>query len=88
MNPWPGAFTLVRTAENSVKQLKVHRALPVHRVSGRPGIVQRLGNRGVLVACGQGALLLLEVQLEGKRRMDAVEFVRGFALPVGIALGV
>jgi len=88
MNPWPGAFTLVRTVENSVNQLKVHRALPLHRVSGRPGIVQRLGNRGVLVACGQGALLLLEVQLEGKRRMDAVEFVRGFALPVGIALGV
>jgi methionyl-tRNA formyltransferase len=88
MNPWPGAFTLVRTAENSVKQLKVHRALPVHRLSGRPGVVQHLGNRGVLVACGQGALLLLEVQLEGKRRMSAVEFVRGFALPAGIALGV
>jgi methionyl-tRNA formyltransferase len=88
MNPWPGAFTLVRTAENSVKQLKVHRALPVQRVSGPPGVVQRLGNRGVLVTCGQGALLLLEVQLEGKRRMRAMEFVRGFALPVGIALGV
>ena len=43
----------------------------------------RIGNRGVLVACGQGALLLLEVQLEGKRRMSAAEFVRGFALPVG-----
>lgn len=87
MNPWPGAFTLVGTAENSVKQLKVHRALPAHRVSGPPGVVQRLGNRGVLVTCGQGALLLLEVQLEGKRRMSATEFVRGFALPVGIALG-
>ncbi len=88
MNPWPGAFTLVRTAENPVKQLKVHRALPVHRVSGPPGVVQRLGNRGILVTCGQGALLLLEVQLEGKRRMSAAEFVRGFALPVGITLGV
>jgi methionyl-tRNA formyltransferase len=88
MNPWPGAFTLVRTAENLVKQLKVHRALPVHRVSGPPGVVQRIGNRGVLVACGRGALLLLEVQLEGKRRMSVVEFVRGFALPVGTAFGL
>ncbi len=88
MNPWPGAFTLVRTIENSVKQLKVHRALPVHRLSGPPGVVQRIGNRGVLVACEPGALLLLEVQLEGKRRMSAVEFVRGFPLPIGAVLGL
>jgi methionyl-tRNA formyltransferase len=88
MNPWPGAFTLVRTIENSVKQLKVHRALPVHRLSGPPGVVQRIGNRGVLVACERGALLLLEVQLEGKRRMSAVEFVRGFPLAVGAVLGL
>jgi len=87
MNPWPGAFTLVRTIEDSARKLKIHRALPVHRVSGQAGVVNRLGNRGVLVSCGRGALLLLEVQLEGKRRMSAVEFVRGFALPVGTALG-
>lgn len=87
MNPWPGAFTLVRTAENLVKQLKIHRALPVHRVSGQKGVVRRIGNRGVLVACARGALLLLEVQLEGKRRISAVEFVRGFPLPVGTVLG-
>ncbi len=87
MNPWPGAFTLVRTTEDSARKLKIHRSLPVHRVSGQAGVVNRLGNRGVLVSCGRGALLLLEVQLEGKRRMSAVEFVRGFALPVGTALG-
>jgi methionyl-tRNA formyltransferase len=87
MNPWPGAFTLVRTAEDSVKKLKIHRALPVHRVSGQAGFVHRIGNRGVLITCGQGALLLREVQLEGKRRMSATEFVRGFAFPVGTALG-
>jgi methionyl-tRNA formyltransferase len=87
MNPWPGAFTLVRTDENSEKKLKVYRALPVHRVSGQAGVVSRMGERGVVVACGQGALLLLEVQLEGKRRMSAPEFVRGFALPMGTMLG-
>jgi methionyl-tRNA formyltransferase len=88
VNPWPGGFTLLRTSEGSAKKLKVHRALPVHRVSGQAGVVHRLGDRGVLVSCGQGGLLLLEVQLEGKRRMTAVEFVRGFALPVGTALGL
>ena len=87
MNPWPGAFTLIRTSDVSVKKLKIHRALPVHRVSGQAGRVDSLGNRGVLVACGLGSLLLLEVQLEGKRRMNALEFVRGFRLPVGTVLG-
>jgi len=87
MNPWPGAFTLARTAENEVKKLKIHRALPVHRISGEKGVVHRIGNRGILVACGRGALLLLEVQLEGKRRMSAAEFIRGFAMPVGTVLG-
>ncbi len=42
--------------------------------------------RGVVVGTGKGALLLLEVQLEGKRRMSAAEFLRGFALPMGTAL--
>jgi methionyl-tRNA formyltransferase len=88
MNPWPGAFTLVRTSEDSVKKLKVHRALPIHRLLGQPGVVNRIVNRGVFVACGQGALLLSELQLEGKRRMSAVDFVRGFPLPVGTALGL
>jgi methionyl-tRNA formyltransferase len=89
MNPWPGAFTLVRNQEKSAQKIKIHRALPVHRVSGESGAVQHIGNRGVLVACGGGGgLLLLEVQLEGKRRMSGVEFVRGFAIPVGTVLGL
>jgi methionyl-tRNA formyltransferase len=85
MDPWPGAFTLVRAPDGTVRKLKVHRALPIHRFTGKSGVVSRVGNRGMVVACGRGALLLLEIQLEGKRRMAAVEFVRGFALPVGTA---
>jgi methionyl-tRNA formyltransferase len=87
MNPWPGAFTFIPTPGDSVKKLKIHRALPIHRASGHEGVVHRIEDRGVVVTCGRGALLLLEVQLEGKRRMSAVEFVRGFALPPGTMLG-
>jgi methionyl-tRNA formyltransferase len=87
MNPWPGAFTFVPAADGTIRKLKVHRALPIHRFAGKPGVVIRVGSRGIVIACGNGALLLLEIQLEGKRRMAAMEFVRGFALPVGTALG-
>jgi methionyl-tRNA formyltransferase len=87
MNPWPSAFTLVQTAVGTTRRLKVHRALPFHRFAGNPGVVGRIGNRGIVVGCGSGALMLLEVQLEGRRRMAATEFGRGFALPAGTVLG-
>ena len=83
MNPWPGAFTLVRDAHGEVKKLKIHRALPMHRASGESGHVLAVRNRGIQVACGSGSLLLLDVQLEGKLAMKATEFLRGFPLTVG-----
>jgi methionyl-tRNA formyltransferase len=87
MNPWPGAFTWVKTAAGMVRKLKIHKALPVHRMSGRIGVVERVGRRGISVGCGSGGLLLREVQIEGKRRQAAAEFVRGFPLPAGTSLG-
>lgn len=87
MNPWPGAFTWVKNPGGTVRKLKIHNALPVHRMSGALGVVQRVGRRGIFVACGGGGLLLKEVQIEGKRRLAAAEFVRGFPLPPGTSLG-
>lgn len=73
LSPWPVAHT---TLEG--KRLKVHRArlaqVPQHQA--RPGAVLPEGGR-LLAACGQGALELLEVQLEGGRRMSGQEFLRG-----------
>jgi methionyl-tRNA formyltransferase len=87
MNPWPGAFTWVQNAGGAARKLKIHSALPMHRMSGRIGVVERAGRRGIAVGCGAGGLLLREVQIEGKRRLAAAEFIRGFRLPVGTRLG-
>jgi methionyl-tRNA formyltransferase len=87
MNSWPGAYTLIPSANQAARKFKIHRALPQHRISGKPGEVLKMLNRGILVACGEGSLLLLEVQLEGKRRMPAAEFVRGFSVSQGTLLG-
>jgi methionyl-tRNA formyltransferase len=86
MNPWPGAYTVLDSAGHSLR-LKLHRVLPMHRLAGSPGVVTRHVGRGIVVGTGEGSLLLLEVQLEGKRRMSASEFLRGFSLPVGTHLG-
>jgi methionyl-tRNA formyltransferase len=71
-NPWPGAFMKVDR-----QNLKIFSASVVD-LNGSPGDVLR-GDKGLIVAAGKGALSLAEVQLEGKRRMSAVEFLRGYA---------
>ncbi len=73
--PWPGAFCLV-PAEPKPKLLKVHAAQPVTG-SGEPGAVLTADKTGLVVACGDGALRLTEVQPEGGKRMTAEQFLAG-----------
>jgi methionyl-tRNA formyltransferase len=73
MGPWPGAYATLPDG----KRLKIHRGLPMHRGTGAPGALVGTTHRGIIVGCGEGSLLLLDVQLEGKRRMSALEFARG-----------
>src|SRR5208282_6206682 len=49
----------------------------------RPGTVLSADKSGILAACGQGALRILELQLEGGRRMRAAEFLAGHPLKPG-----
>lgn len=55
--------------------------------SGSPGTVLRADEEGVLVAAGQGAVLVREVQPPGKRRMGAGEWVRGRGVAAGDRFG-
>ena len=72
-NPWPGAFT-----ELGGGNLKIFTASIVD-LRGKPGEILRK-NRELVVATSDRALSLTDVQLEGKRRMSAAEFLRGRAL--------
>ena len=67
-NPFPGAFT--RFGDS---RIKVWRASP-EEGAGAPGEVLHFGRDAILVACGEGALRLDELQLPGKRRVPAHEF--------------
>ncbi len=81
-NPFPGAFTQWKG-----KDLKVHRAGMVEG-SGPPGeVVLADGKAGLVVATGEGALALEEVQPAGKGRMSGAELVRGYRIEAGEALG-
>jgi methionyl-tRNA formyltransferase len=72
-NPWPGAFMTIEA--NGLRNLKVFSAIVV-ALRGTPGEILP-SEREFVVAAGQGALSLGDVQLEGKRRMTAAEFLRG-----------
>ncbi len=71
-HPWPGAYTYWRG-----HRLKVLRAHPLAgKRGGEPGSILAEGE-GTAVVTGQGLLALEEVQLEGKKPLDMVEFLRG-----------
>jgi len=79
--PWPGAFTTFRG-----KQLHVWVGTPVSS-SVPPGEIRVEADR-LIVGCGSGtALELLEVQLEGKKRMAARDFVHGHQPKAGERMG-
>ena len=82
MNPFPGAYSEIHG-----RKVKIYKASLVVR-NGReemtPGEVVRIDDReGLTVSTGRGYLSLLEVQPEGKRRMNGPEFVRGYHPRVG-----
>jgi len=81
LSPWPVASTVL-----DGKVLKVHRSVCLPDRSGKPGTVLEGGKR-LIVACGEGALELTEVQLEGSKRLPAADFLRGHPLPEGMQLG-
>jgi len=86
--PWPGAHTRLRG-----KKLIVHR-LHVGAASGiESGVLQVSGDELVVGCSGvrqsdAGSVAFDEVQLEGKRRMSAAEFLRGFQVKSGERLGL
>jgi methionyl-tRNA formyltransferase len=86
MTPWPGAYTWAPEGSD-LRMLKIYTTILSNRTKGKPGEVISVDKHGIKVAAGQGGLLLREVQLEGKKRMHAAEFARGFNLPVGAILG-
>ncbi len=87
LNPWPGTYT--RLGE---KTLKIWKAAVVPEAEERgvrmaeAGTIVLADKKRLFVRTGQGLLSLLEVQLEGKKRMDVGAFLRGFPVEEGTRL--
>jgi methionyl-tRNA formyltransferase len=76
------AFNPANTCHAGIggETLRIHAALPVEDApAAPPGTVLRTGTAGILVACGEGALLLTALQPAGGRAMTAAELLNGRA---------
>ncbi len=91
MNPWPGAFTFLNG-----KMLKIWKAEGFNEdeKAGRKkgagkeaSTVCEIGKEYFDIECGTGILRVYEVQLEGKKRMNCGDFLRGAGLKEGDTLG-
>ena len=87
LSPRPGAFTIWEQ-----KRFKILRAVVAVKSSSpsqrnHPGRVAETVQEGIVVEAGAGKVLIREVQMEGKRRMTAGEFLRGSELPVDTVFG-
>jgi methionyl-tRNA formyltransferase len=84
MHPWPCATTVL-----DGESLKVHCAAVVEGPAraSTPGTVIRHSKLGLDVGCGEGVLRLLELQLPGKKRLDAQQFHAGRRVAEGAVLG-
>ncbi len=77
LSPVPGAYTFFEQ-----RRVKIRRASYLF-CQGEQGSVIKVTKEGILVAAGEGGVMLKEVQPAGKKVMTAAEFSRGYGLVVG-----
>lgn len=79
LNPWPSAYTRLDDKNMKIWKAKV---LSDEMIS-TPGCIVRVNKDSIDVQAGNGILSLLEVQLEGKKRMTTDAFLRGYTVEEG-----
>lgn len=84
LEPWPKTFTFWRRADGAALRLILgHTAVRDDLPAAPPGSVTRAHGDELVVACGQGALMIREIQPSGKRMFTAGEFLRGYGVREG-----
>jgi methionyl-tRNA formyltransferase len=84
LDPWPGAYTTFKGREIKVFASSVETPAPTAPV---PGKISGVREGALRVETGDGLILLRALQVAGKKRLLAVDFLRGFPLTEGDVLG-
>ena len=82
MGSWPGV-----TAEYGKLRMKIKAAgVIAEETDAAPGTILAADKKGLKVACGEGILLITELQMPGKRAMTAEDYLKGNKIETGIIL--
>lgn len=81
LNPWPKAFSFI-----GGKRFVVDFVYKSEQ-RGKAGEVLSADKNGILVACGEGSVLIKEIKVEGKKKMSAEDYLRGHKIEKGTLLG-
>jgi len=88
LNPWPGAYTTLSGVRCKIWEATVWKG-SVLQTDAQPGqVIQLQKNAGIIVQTGEGHLLLKVLQPANSKRMQAVDFVRGYRLQPGDIFGL
>lgn len=81
--PWPSARALMPVRNNSFRMAKITKGFAVENSieNAKPGDIIRADKDGIVVACGQGALVITRLLPEGKKEMAADDYLRGYPVP-------
>lgn len=82
LNPWPVAYTYYND-----KAMKIYKSQVLNEKSSKePGTIIEVSKNGLKIACGDGILLVKEIQFPGKKSLKVEEYIRGNSIEVGSIL--
>lgn len=86
LNPWPSAYTIWNKKTLKIWKAEVKKEQKEEQKERKPGTILEVTKDCFDIQTGDGILVVKEVQLEGKKRMDTASFLRGYPLLKGMLL--
>lgn len=88
-NPWPGAYTWYEGQRMRIVRTKKGQDNGGKEASGasaQPGTILKVSDEGLLVATGDGTILVEEIQFDSSRKMSVKDYIRGHQMQEGVVL--
>ena len=82
LSPYPGMYTLLNG-----KSLRIYKTFIKNSTKYKPGEIVEVNQDSILIGTGKNLIGVLEVQLEGKKRLKVEEFIKGANIRVNQVLG-
>ena len=82
LTPKPGMFTYLNN-----KRLRIYKSKVLNGNFGNPGTVVDINTNSIIISTGENLIALLEIQLEGKKKLLVSEFLKGYNIKIDTVLG-